>query len=1669
MGSLNIKYKDEYIYFHSNDPKYNARIKTSPFDLEYFEKWIESYNNAVNHLNSKKILLNIGKEIYEWINDKNNWFEKYLVSLKTPLFIVLQIPRKSTKVQKAFIEVPWEIIADENNFLALNPNLGICPIRCIGEPDKNKRPKPKYILKTIFMASSPVNTSNVLAFEEEESSILNMHAEKCNNMNLYVEESGNLNQLVNYLNKVRPIDVVHISCHGDIDYNNIKKPEPILYLETNTGNSEKINGERFTKAFNKQKPKLLILSSCRSSEAFSVKQKHESKYYTSFAQSLVKNGFQAVIGWSGRVGDKEATRFSGELYKKLAQGETVENATMIARNALSIPPKNNWNIEHLSKDWHLARLYLGPFGGGSISGKINMDPIPLEDKTHKQFIDKKGNQLQIASRNEFVGRRRYIQKILKEIYNKEHAGIFIYGLGKYGKSSLAGRVASRLYDYDPVLIYGRKKFVKNYLIINIINEIKNVANSKNKLIIKNFINEIKNNSTLAKTSLVRLLEGPFSGGDKNQKPILLIIDDMENIMSSQNSNQKYSYIQEEFESSIIDIIKAFGTANTKSRLILTNRFDFVQNHINQNDILLLKLPLGSLNKVESEKQFQAKYYSNNVNNNDLFLEKREIIELSQGNPGIQNYLHGIYQKNNKQYKKIKLFLKNYHNNVNGSRNKIINDLIDSIGHEKLLNQLTHDEIGILQKFSIFNAPVPEEIYGTLLKNINSLKKNEKINKLKRLGIIEQHWDYVNSNSISLLVNRYVKSVIHPPSKNTISRLSKTFINDLYNYWYRGTNHQIPPICDIELLKFGLSAENVKIVKTCFENSIIELEEIKNLELAKEYCIRTIKLLEKSKNSVPIMFYKVASEICLRGNSYYHSIRYINKAVAKTKNFNNALTSGSVFFSYGKLMTIRGRYNDSIIALNKSVKYFLEAKFLVMVGRAYKQIAGIYIIKGKLNKGIELHKEALRIFYLTGDMISTANQWQALGEIYERIGNNDRSKEAYDIACDIMIDTGDIYLLPDIYSIWAKQQTKNGDFDKALELLESAKKISLANKEIRTAAGIRKQIGNLYLSMWKTEEAKKELLKASDMYKKSGDINGELVTNLNLGKVYSLTGEINKATDIYLKCFERYKSQGALQAMGTIQLDLAENYSRQKNKNINDTKQILQLLSAAKDIFINIEDIKGIALANILIARNLNNGKKNNVLKLLKDARKKLVQLGEEKYSAFALLEIAQITLDKGEIDVATKQLEEVADIANKYHDPNLKGMSLLFLADTKQNTEDIESSFKLYLESYSIFRKTGDLYGETSALFEIAYILYDEGYREKAYHAFNELLNKYKIIGDRKGQIEVLNDMAKIESSRGDYEKSTTTYLSLIEMCHSENEFEEKIKYYIDLIINYFLLGDEQKAMKYYEKACLDSEKINNLKLKTVITIKLAESLESQNRLETALKFYRSAILETEKHNFYENKIDALGGIARIHQANKKLEDAIKIYKDIIKIAEDKNDLDNVIKYNCSLASMYRTIKKHEKSMGLYEYTLQIARKNDQFRNCVFILYELAKIAESEINYKKSIDLFVEALEIAREKSYFHEQALVLWKVSIVHIKLKQFQKAYDYLNESYQINKDLGQIEGISSVGLDLGELLCRSGHYKKGIEILNNSLKNYVKQQNTELIKSTKNLIYKMEKLAN
>ncbi|MBL9128327.1 MAG: CHAT domain-containing protein, partial [Verrucomicrobiales bacterium] len=307
--------KDGWLDFRRKPEEAKVSRRLVGTDFARFRDWNRRYRQALGRSGERPTMLALGREIHGWLDGGESILETLLERTDgTAMVVEFSIGRDSGEDARAFLDAPWELVADEQGHWAVRDTVLWCPVRRVGTAQEPAPPS-DFRLTAVFMAAAPQDLAahQELDFEGEEAAVL--RATEKSPVDLIVEESGMLDSLGACMAREKP-DLVHISCHGEAN------PEPGLLLENELGRGEYATLDKIQK-LTSASPRLLFLSACKTAEADGL--------VDSLAGGLVVRGVPAVVGWRGSVKDREATLFAASLYRCLADELDVARAVAQAR------------------------------------------------------------------------------------------------------------------------------------------------------------------------------------------------------------------------------------------------------------------------------------------------------------------------------------------------------------------------------------------------------------------------------------------------------------------------------------------------------------------------------------------------------------------------------------------------------------------------------------------------------------------------------------------------------------------------------------------------------------------------------------------------------------------------------------------------------------------------------------------------------------------------------------------------------------------------------------------------------------------------------------------------------------------------------------------------------------------------------------------------------------------------------------------------------------------------------------------------------------------------------------------------------------------------------------------------------------------------------------------
>ncbi|WP_306208691.1 CHAT domain-containing protein, partial [Actinoplanes sp. RD1] len=803
-----------------------------------------------------EVFVELGQQLWSWLEGEQGQLTALLERAGAPLVFEVRGPAVPSEAARALLRAPWELLARPGGeFLAADALSRFGVVRRLGAPGVVPAPD-GYRLGLVFMASAP-RQQRELDFEAEEAAILAAVDET--RVDLVVEDTGNPVQLGRRLADLGGMPVVHLSCHGVNRWQvSPGGPRvPVLMMEDEVGDDLPTPAADLVEVMT-EAPRLVFLSACLTASpadagghlppgpghravAAGVVDADGTVAH-SLSTSLITAGFPAVLGWDGSVGDRAATLFAEHLYRQLSNRADLAVAVGDARRAVlgAADPR-------VSSDWHLARLWVGPSGGGRLVGGVRRRSRVSAVHGTKVFLDRK-EHVPVAAPEMFVGRRLELQQALRALRDPDRAGVLLHGQGRLGKSSLAARIADRSPQLLPAVVFGDYSAAA---ILEVIEQAVHALPAARDLIAQRR-GQVRDRPETFEPLLTDLVAGPLGRADEGQRALLLIIDDLEQVLLP--DPQGFHRVAPAVAPVLAAALRAFDPSVTDSRLLLTSRFQFTLDGLPDR---LEQIPLRPLSLVARLKLLnrQQALASPRLQAERSALAAR-AAEVSRGNPGLQDLigLRLVYSDQIDAGRATAAItdMEAYLRQGDLPAEPQVRQFLENLALDTLLELAGPAHRALLRDLTLFELPVPEPAVTALAQHSGGSAA-----RLRGLGLLDTFPDPHQPQQTATAVNTLAVGRLTPLTDNEITVLAMLTVAPLFDAWGGTANGRSFPM-DLELTRLALHAGDPQVTAACAAGAVQALKAgpaAAAFHLAEE----AITLLDQHHHSVPLQLLRHAAD------------------------------------------------------------------------------------------------------------------------------------------------------------------------------------------------------------------------------------------------------------------------------------------------------------------------------------------------------------------------------------------------------------------------------------------------------------------------------------------------------------------------------------------------------------------------------------------------------------------------------------------------------------------------------------------------------------------------------------------------------------------------------------------------------------------------------------------
>ena len=574
--------------------------------------------------------------------------------------------------------------------------------------------------------------------------------------------------------------------------------------------------------------------------------------------------------------------------------------------------------------------------------------------------------------------------------------MLIYGMGSIGKSSLAARIANRMPRHNTVVIYDRYDALAIYDRL-----LSALPGSKRGEWEKQWRMGIKENGATLGDALEEMLTGPF-----DEQPILLIIDDLEQILESPSPGQHKTPVKDApgkadtWRLSLGGVLQAFGSVDTESRLMLTSRYLFSLPAGQEKDLAdeLASVQLRPMADKERAKQWQAaerttQRVQESPSDEEQALVDR-VFDVAGGNPGLQEILCRP---------------------ILSGELKVASDALDSVAQWKASGQVPKEESAAQEFFqrvsfktyrdaltetqyiqlraaTLFSEglPIPQTVLETVGHASGVGEPGAAIDRLLGLGLVDS-WGKID-DVVHLAANPLARPLVENKlSEKEQAYLAAAAITPLKEAWHdsEGDFPYDQRCVEAAVLALMGNAPAAVLEKTSYAAGSFLFYREHNAKAALEILEAARAKIDAEGGQLSPQFLLLASRCAERIGKTKLQISLLEQGLALKSD--DEVGIAKIAVTHATATIARDGPEKALNTLNKAAGLFEQAKDVRSRAVTMGKIADILQQRGETDEALRIRREEeLPVYERLGDVRERAVTMGKIADILEQRGEIDEA-------------------------------------------------------------------------------------------------------------------------------------------------------------------------------------------------------------------------------------------------------------------------------------------------------------------------------------------------------------------------------------------------------------------------------------------------------------------------------------------------------------------------------------------------------------------------------------------------------------------------------------------------------------------------------------------------------
>ncbi len=382
-----------------------------------------------------------------------------------------------------------------------------------------------------------------------------------------------------------------------------------------------------------------------------------------------------------------------------------------------------------------------------------------------------------------------------------------------------------------------------------------------------------------------------------------------------------------------------------------------------------------------------------------------------------------------------------------------------------------------------------------------------------------------------------------------------------------------------------------------------------------------------------------------------------------------------------------------------------------------------------------------------------------------------------------------------------------------------------------------------------------------------------------------------------------------------------------------------------------------------------------------------------------------------------------------------------------------DQALQAYQDALQAYRKIGDRRGEGDVLGGIGFVNWYRGDKDNALASFLEALRIRMVVDDRRLIGNSYSDIGSVYYVFfKEYNKAIENFQKSLVVRKVIGDMENVAKTLPRLAIAYERLGELGKALSAYQQAAEVSRSLNHKGWAATAMYNAGIVLKEMGRYIKALDCLNDALALHRELGDQKRTGETLNVMANIYRKVGDYETSLRYHQEYVEMMKTLGDEQGVATGTMNLGILYKTLGRETRAIELYEAALALFIKLENDEGILNALTNLGSTYQEMGNLEMSEMYLRQALEKSQTLKYKEAVTINMNNLANTLNFENKLDEALTLLEQALPMAEDLGKPELSVATLLSSGDNYERRGALDEAMDYYNRALK-LVEQQRISL----------------